>query len=60
MASPFAKYQSEQVQQMAPGFVEAYGRAGASIGQGSRLSSHHTSSVTLVSRVLTPSLPMAI
>jgi hypothetical protein len=34
MASPFAKYQSEQVQQMAPGFVEAYGRAGASIGQG--------------------------
>ena len=34
MASPFAKYQSEQVQQIAPGFVEAYGRAGASIGQG--------------------------
>ena len=34
MANPFAKYQSEQVQQMAPGFVEAYGRAGASIGQG--------------------------
>ena len=34
MASPFAKYQSEQVQQMAPGFVEAYGRAGAAIGQG--------------------------
>ena len=34
MASPFAKYQSEQVQQLAPGFVEAYGRAGASIGQG--------------------------
>lgn len=34
MATPFAKYQSEQVQQIAPGFVEAYGRAGASIGQG--------------------------
>jgi hypothetical protein len=34
MASPFAKYQSEQVQQIAPGFVEAYGRAGASIGDG--------------------------
>lgn len=34
MASPFAKYQSEQVQQLAPGFVEAYGRAGAAIGQG--------------------------
>lgn len=34
MASPFAKYQSEQVSQLAPGFVEAYGRAGASIGQG--------------------------
>lgn len=34
MASPFAKYQSEQVQQIAPGFVEAFGRAGASIGQG--------------------------
>ena len=34
MASPFQKYQSEQVQQIAPGFVEAYGRAGASIGQG--------------------------
>lgn len=34
MASPFAKYQSEQVQQIAPGFIEAYGRAGASIGQG--------------------------
>jgi hypothetical protein len=34
MASPFAKYQSEQVQQIAPGFVEAYGKAGASIGQG--------------------------
>ena len=34
MASPFAKYQSEQVQQIAPGFVEAYGRAGAAIGQG--------------------------
>lgn len=34
MASPFQKYQSEQVQQLAPGFVEAYGRAGASIGQG--------------------------
>jgi hypothetical protein len=34
MASPFAKYQSEQVQQIAPGFVEAYGRAGTAIGQG--------------------------
>ena len=34
MASPFQKYQGEQVQQLAPGFVEAYGRAGASIGQG--------------------------
>lgn len=34
MPSPFAKYQSEQVQQIAPGFVEAYGRAGAAIGQG--------------------------
>jgi hypothetical protein len=34
MANPFAKYQSEQVQQIAPGFVEAYGRAGAAIGQG--------------------------
>ena len=34
MASPFAKYQSEQVQQLAPGFVEGFGRAGASIGQG--------------------------
>ena len=34
MASPFAKYQSEQVQQLAPGFVEAYGNAGRSIGQG--------------------------
>ena len=34
MPSPFQKYQSEQVQQIAPGFVEAYGRAGASIGQG--------------------------
>ena len=34
MATPFAKYQSEQVQQLAPGFVEAYGRAGAAIGQG--------------------------
>jgi hypothetical protein len=34
MASPFAKYQSEQVQQIAPGFVEGFGRAGASIGQG--------------------------
>lgn len=34
MANPFAKYQSEQVQQLAPGFVEAYGRAGAAIGQG--------------------------
>lgn len=34
MASPFAKYQSEQVQQIAPGFVEAYGQAGRSIGQG--------------------------
>lgn len=34
MASPFAKYQSEQVQQIAPGFVEAYGNAGRSIGQG--------------------------
>jgi hypothetical protein len=34
MPSPFQKYQSEQVQQIAPGFVEAYGRAGAAIGQG--------------------------
>jgi hypothetical protein len=34
MASPFAKYQSEQVQQIAPGFVEGFGRAAASIGQG--------------------------
>jgi hypothetical protein len=34
MASPFAKYQSEQVQQIAPGFIEAYGNAGRSIGQG--------------------------
>lgn len=34
MASPFAKYQSEQVQQMAPGFVEAYAKSGAAIGQG--------------------------
>ena len=34
MASPFQKYTSEQVQQLAPGFVEAYGRAGASIGAG--------------------------
>lgn len=34
MASPFAKYQSEQVQQLAPGFVEAYAQAGKSIGQG--------------------------
>ena len=34
MASPFAKYQSEQVQQIAPGFIEAYGKAGAAIGQG--------------------------
>lgn len=34
MASPFQKYQSEQVQQIAPGFVEAYGRAGAAIGKG--------------------------
>jgi hypothetical protein len=34
MPSPFAKYQSEQVQQLAPGFVEAYGNAGRSIGQG--------------------------
>jgi hypothetical protein len=34
MASPFAKYQSEQVQQIAPGFVEAYAQAGRSIGQG--------------------------
>ena len=34
MANPFQKYQSEQVQQLAPGFVEAYGKAGASIGQG--------------------------
>lgn len=31
---PFQKYQSEQVQQIAPGFVEAYGKAGAAIGQG--------------------------
>ena len=30
----FQKYTGEQVQQLAPGFVEAYGRAGASIGQG--------------------------
>jgi hypothetical protein len=34
MPSPFQKYQSEQVQQIAPGFVEGFGRAGASIGQG--------------------------
>lgn len=34
MASPFQKYQSEQVQQLAPGFVEAYSNAGRSIGQG--------------------------
>jgi hypothetical protein len=34
MASPFQKYQGEQVQQIAPGFVEAYGRAGQSIGAG--------------------------
>jgi hypothetical protein len=34
MANPFQKYQSEQVQQLAPGFVDAYGKAGASIGQG--------------------------
>lgn len=34
MANPFQKYTGEQVQQLAPGFVEAYGRAGASIGQG--------------------------
>ena len=34
MASPFQKYQGEQVQQMAPGFVEAYGRAGQAIGAG--------------------------
>jgi hypothetical protein len=34
MASPFAKYQSEQVQQLAPGFVEAYAGAGRAIGQG--------------------------
>lgn len=34
MASPFAKYQSEQVQQIAPGFVEAFAKQGASIGQG--------------------------
>ena len=34
MASPFAKYQSEQVQQIAPGFIEGFAKAGASIGQG--------------------------
>lgn len=34
MASPFAKYQSEQVQQLAPGFVEGFSSAGRSIGQG--------------------------
>lgn len=34
MPSPFAKYQSEQVQQLAPGFVEAYAGAGRAIGQG--------------------------
>ena len=34
MATPFQKYQSEQVQQLAPGFVEAYGKAGAYIGEG--------------------------
>lgn len=34
MSSPFAKYQSEQVQQLAPGFVEAYAGAGRAIGQG--------------------------
>lgn len=30
----FQKYQSEQVQQIAPGFVEAYAKSGAAIGQG--------------------------
>lgn len=34
MANPFAKYQSEQVQQIAPGFVEAFAKSGAAIGQG--------------------------
>lgn len=34
MASPFQKYQGEQVQQLAPGFVEAYGNAGRAIGAG--------------------------
>lgn len=34
MASPFAKYQSEQVQQIAPGFVEAFAKSGQAIGQG--------------------------
>jgi len=34
MASPFAKYQSEQVQQIAPGFIEGFASAGRSIGQG--------------------------
>ena len=34
MASPFAKYQSEQVQQIAPGFIEGFAKGGASIGQG--------------------------
>lgn len=34
MANPFAKYQSEQVQQLAPGFVEAFAKSGAAIGQG--------------------------
>ncbi len=34
MASPFAKYQSEQVQQIAPGFVEAFSKSGEAIGRG--------------------------
>ena len=34
MASPFAKYQSEQVQQIAPGFIEGFAKSGAAIGQG--------------------------
>lgn len=34
MASPFAKYQSEQVQQIAPGFVEGFAKGGEAIGRG--------------------------
>lgn len=34
MASPFAKYQGQRVQEIPGGFIEAYGRAGESIGRG--------------------------